>query len=82
MSEGEEFPTEPCANCQQAIIMTITPQANRLPVEPAPADRGNVVLEWRGGTLPLSRVVGQPRAGLRVSHMCKAADQNRRRGGR
>jgi hypothetical protein len=48
-----EWPTEPCKGCKAPIVWALTINAKPMPVDPAPAPDGNVLL---------SRVAGGVRA--------------------
>jgi hypothetical protein len=81
---SDDFTRAECASCAAPIIWAVTAKAKRMPVNFEPGPAGNVVLEWRGGPVPLARVVSVPRDGLRTSHFvtCKDAKSWRRRGAR
>lgn len=63
----EDYPTSRCRSCGAEIVWAVTDVGKKMPVNAAPSERGNVILRREGGRVS-AEVVGEKRAGLRVSH--------------
>jgi hypothetical protein len=72
-----DYPTGECKSCTAPVIWAVTTLGKPMPVDPEPAEGGNVALSWRAGhvlaeVLSVTKQFG--RTGLRKSHFATCPD--------
>jgi hypothetical protein len=73
-----------CRYCPAEIMWAVTEKGHRIPLDPSPSDRGNIMLEFQPDGTPIATVVRDPSkaAGpLWIVHFagCPGAQKARRR---
>lgn len=72
-----------CKWCPCEILWAVTDKGHRIPLDPAPSDRGNLALEFRPGAVPIATVVDPSKVSgpLWIAHMATCPGwQKKRRG--
>ena len=74
-----------CRYCPEQIIFAVTENGKRIPLDPVPSPKGNIMLEFTpDGSPPLATVVADPAkatCALYISHFatCPGAQRARRK---
>lgn len=73
-----------CKYCRAEILWAISEKGHRIPLDPSPADNGNIMLDFQPGGVPIATVLGQPEKAtgpLWIAHFatCKKLKRNKKK---
>lgn len=70
-----------CKWCPAEILWALTDKGHRIPLDPAPSDRGNLALEFRPGATPIATVVDPKKVAgpLWLAHMATCPGWKKKR---